>query len=196
MTVVLIAALIACTQKATDSGMLDSGQLSPTVSSDDTATMPDPIDEIDGSSLPAGATPCREPVKGEVVDITDGDTIRVKTGRGVERVRLIGIDTPEVDHSGPDDECFGEEAKAFLTAMIKDKRVWLTFDAECKDGYDRTLAYVHRGFEVNDFIQRLLLRGGWATAYAVSPNVSLSELFEADEATARGASEGLWGECT
>ena len=42
--------------------------------------------------------------------------------------------------------------------MIEDKRVWLTFDAECKDGYDRTLAYVHRGLETNDFAQRLLLR--------------------------------------
>lgn len=135
-------------------------------------------------------------MKGEVVEVTDGDTIKVRTGRGVERVRLIGIDTPEVDHSGPDDECFGEEAKAFLTAMIDDKRVWLTFDAECKDGYDRTLAYVHRGVETNDFVQRLLLRGGWATAYAVSPNVSLREMFEADEAAARSASEGLWGECT
>ena len=196
MTAVLIAALIACTQKAADTGMVDTGQTSQTPSSDDTATSPDPIDEIDGSSLPAGVTPCREPVKGEVVEVTDGDTIRVKTGRGVERVRLIGIDTPEVDHSGPNDDCFGEEAKAFLTAMIEDKRVWLTFDAECKDGYDRTLAYVHRGTETNDFVQRLLLRGGWATAYAVSPNTSQRAIFEADEAAARGASEGLWGECT
>ena len=114
----LIAALIACTQKAADTGMVDTGQTPQTPSSDDTATSPDPIDEIDGSSLPAGVTPCREPVKGEVVEVTDGDTIRVKTGRGVERVRLIGIDTPEVDHSGPNDDCFGEEAKAFLTAMI------------------------------------------------------------------------------
>jgi len=133
---------------------------------------------------------------GEVVEVTDGDTIRVKTGRGVERVRLIGIDTPEVDHSGPDDDCFGEESKAFLSAMIEDKRVWLTFDAECEDHYDRTLAYVHRGLETNDFVQRLLLRGGWATTYAVSPNTSLRDIFEADQDVAREGSEGLWGECT
>lgn len=196
MTVILVATLLACTPKVADSGRSDTGEDAPSVPPKDTSEPPDIIDEIDGSSLPAGVSPCREPVKGEVVEVTDGDTIRVKTGRGVERVRLIGIDTPEVDHSGPDDECFGEEAKAFLTAMIEDKRVWLTFDAECKDGYDRTLAYVHRGLETNDFAQRLLLRGGWATAYAVSPNVSLRDLFEADEAAARDASEGLWGECT
>lgn len=196
MKALVTAALFACTSKAPDTGITDTGDEALIDGPEDTAEPPDAIDELDSSSLPAGGSPCREPVKGDVVEVTDGDTIKVRTGRGIERVRLIGIDTPEVDHSGPDDDCFGEEAKAFLTAMIEDKPVWLTFDAECKDGYDRTLAYVHRGVETNDFIQRLLLRGGWAVEYAVSPNVSLRDLFEADESAARAASEGLWGECT
>ena len=75
---------------------------------------PDPLEDIDPSTLPSGQNPCRDPVIGRVQDITDGDTFKVQTGRGVERVRMIGIDTPEVDHTGPDDECFGEEASTFL----------------------------------------------------------------------------------
>ncbi len=196
MTALVFVALLACTSKSTEQYTSDTGEGTPQAPVDDVVEPQDPIDEIDGSTLPAGSTPCRDPVKGEVVDVIDGDTIKVETGRGVERVRLIGIDTPEVDHSGPYDECFGEESKAFLSAMVGDRRVWLTFDVECEDQYDRTLAYVHRGIETNEFVQRLLLRGGWAEAYAVSPNVSLRETFEADEAVAREAAEGMWGECT
>ena len=162
---------------------------------EDTAEPIDPVELIDPSVLPAGGEPCRGPVSGKVVEIVDGDTIKVETGRGVERVRLIGIDTPEVDHTGPDDECYGEEAKAFLGAMIKNKAVWLTFDSECTDDYGRTLAYVHRGLEDNEFIQRVLLKGGWASTFAVAPNVSFRSTFDADQTTAQSGGEGLWGDC-
>lgn len=162
---------------------------------EDSADPPDPVEEIDGASLPQGSNPCRGPVLGTVSEIIDGDTIKVETGRGVERVRLIGINTPEVDHSGPDDECYGEEAKAYLTAMIDGKRAWLTFDEECADQYGRTLAYVHRGTEESSFVQRMLLLGGWATAYAVRPNTSFEDAFESDESLARSTGEGIWGSC-
>jgi len=153
---------------------------------------PDPIEQIDASALPAGPSPCRGPVLGRVVEITDGDTIKVETGRGIERVRLIGIDTPEVDHTGPDDECFGEEAKTFLSDLIKDARIWLTFDSECDDDYDRTLSYVHTE---TLFIQREMLQSGMASAYAVSPNTSFSGMFSSDEGMARTEDVGMWGEC-
>jgi micrococcal nuclease len=153
---------------------------------------PDAIEGMDSSELPAGPSPCRDPVLGLVVDVTDGDTIKVETGRGIERVRLIGIDTPEVDHTGPDDECFGEEATVFLSEQVQDERVWLTFDSECDDHYDRTLAYIHTETQ---FVQRSLLQAGMATAYAVSPNTSFSSVFSSDESSARSANVGLWGEC-
>ena len=62
--------------------------------------------------------------------------------------------------------------------MVKGKQVWLTFDAECEDHFGRTLAYVHTSVEVNGFIQRLMLRDGWASAYSVDTNVSFRTLFE------------------
>jgi len=153
---------------------------------------PDPTADVDATTLGAGPNPCREPVLGRVYSVIDGDTIKVETGRGMERVRLIGIDAPEVDHSGPDDECYGEEATEFLEERINEKLVWLTFDSECDDHYDRTLAYVHTH---EAFIQRSLLESGMVSAYRVSPNTSFSTAFQADEDTARAMDVGMWGAC-
>jgi len=178
-------------------GQVDSTEPRPedTAEPQDSGDEPDPLDTIDPDSLPTGADPCRDPVKGKVVEVIDGDTIKVETGRGVERVRLIGIDTPEVDHSGPDDECYGEEAKTFLTGELQEKTIWMTFDKECEDDYDRTLAYVHRGIDEDEFIQRLMLKGGWASTLAIQPNVAFRSLFDSDESDARAAGLGLWGDC-
>jgi len=60
---------------------------------------------------------------------------------GEERVRIIGVNTPETS-SG---DCYAQEAKSFLINQIFGKYVWLTFDGNCTDVYDRTLAYVHLG---------------------------------------------------
>jgi len=190
----IAAALWSCiADTPTDAVEADSGDAPDPVT--DTGDASSPVDGIDASTLPQGDAPCRNPVLGTVAHVTDGDTIKVETGRGVERVRLIGIDTPEVDRTGPDDECFGEESKAYLTAMLDGKRIWLTFDAECEDRFGRTLAYVHRGTEENSFIQRLMLQGGWAEAYAVQPNVTFQETFDSDQSQARSRGDGIWGSC-
>ena len=78
MTVILVATLLACTPKVADSGRSDTGEDAPSVPPKDTSEPPDIIDEIDGSSLPAGVSPCREPVKGEVVEVTDGGTDHIQ----------------------------------------------------------------------------------------------------------------------
>ena len=189
---VVVLGLGACLPATKETVPLDTGVYDTGV--DDVEPV-DPIEEIPESDLPQGIAPCREPALGRVISVTDGDTITVQTDLGYEKVRLIGIDTPEVDHSGPDDECYGEESKAFLGAMVKNKQVWLTFDAECEDHFERTLAYVHTSVEENGFIQRLLLRDGWASAYAVDPNVSFRTLFESDQSEAQAAGKGLWGSC-
>lgn len=156
----------------------------------------DPYGDFDTSIVPSGANPCRDVVRGEVESVTDGDTIKVTTGRGVERVRFIGIDAPEVDHSGPDDDCFGEEAKAYVNAMLSGKTVWLGFDAECEDHFGRTLAYLHTGnVEDEGFFQRLLLKGGWVSAFRVAPNSTYATTFSSDEAEARSSGNGMWGSC-
>ena len=190
--VVLSALLVACVKSEEPAG--DTGQ--PESSSEMTGDPDtDPLDFIDQDSLPAGPAPCRSPVKGVVDEVIDGDTIKVKTGRGVERVRLIGIDAPEVDHGGTDDDCYGEEAKRYLADILDRESVWLTFDSECEDNYDRSLAYVHRGTQEDQFIQRKLLMGGWASTLFIEPNVTFRSLFSDDQSEAQGAGAGMWGDC-
>jgi endonuclease YncB( thermonuclease family) len=155
----------------------------------------DPLSHIDPSTLAAGANPCREPTFVEVTEVIDGDTIKVMTGLGLERVRLIGIDAAEVDHDGSDDECWAEEATDFVRQTIEYLNVWLTFDAECEDDYERTLAYVHNGTGDRGFFQRTLLIDGWVETFSVSPNTAFASQFLTDESNARGADRGLWAAC-
>ena len=76
-----------------------------------------------------------------VVRITDGDTLRASVGGTEVRVRLIGIDTPEVAQ----DECYADEATAHLASLVgPGTPVRLVHDAERQDRYGRTLAYVYR----------------------------------------------------
>ena len=156
----------------------------------------DPWRDFDTSIVPEGPTPCREPVSGVVDEVIDGDTIKVATGRGIERVRLIGVNTPEVDHTGPDDDCYGEEAKAYVEGALDGQPIWLGFDTECEDHFGRTLAYVHTGQPQEEaFFQRRLLLGGWAATLEISPNTAYAGTFGTAEAAARTADAGMWGEC-
>jgi len=170
--------------------------------SEDTATdtgpiedASDPLSQIDPTTLPAGPEACRDPTYGEVTYVIDGDTIKVMTGRGEERVRLIGIDASEVDHDGNEDECWAEEASDFVREQLEGSSVWLTFDAECEDHFERTLAYVHTRPGEQGFFQRALLLDGWVETFVVSPNTAFSTTFSSDEDQARAAGLGMWDAC-
>lgn len=150
-----------------------SGTLSPTVSP--------------GEGRP---TPSLEEV--EVARVVDGDTLRVLRGSGEERVRLIGVDTPEVSWYGGEAECFGEEAGRFAQRRLSDRSVGLAFDRDPRDGFDRLLAYVYVGAELFNLT---LVEEGYATALPVSPNTSMAERFAEAEREAREAGRGLWSAC-
>src|SRR5438128_5228314 len=85
-----------------------------------------------------GASAAREP--GRVTRVVDGDTIIV----GDERVRLIGVDTPETKKPGTPVQCFGKKATAFTKRLVEHRKVTLERDAEERDRYGRLLAYVRR----------------------------------------------------
>ncbi len=124
-----------------------------------------------------------------VASITDGDTFRTEDG---ERVRLIGIDTPEVDGEA----CFATEATAALTRLAPPgTEVVLEIDVEETDRFGRTLAYVHR--VADDLLVNLeLARLGVAVQLTVPPNVARAEEIGRVVAEARDAGRGLWGGCT
>ena len=124
---------------------------------------------------------------GRVVSITDGDTIRVQLGSGrEERVRYIGIDTPERG------DCFSRRATSLNARLVADREVRLEPDADERDRYGRLLAYVYAG---DVFVNRELVRRGVAQPLTVPPNVRHADEFRRLADRARGEGSGLWSAC-
>ena len=92
----------------------------------------------------ADPTSTPDPLAGTVIEVVDGDTIRVELPRGIETVRIIGIDTPEVVHPTEPEACFGAEATAFAKDTLEGETVTLEPDPtqDERDRYDRLLAHV------------------------------------------------------
>jgi micrococcal nuclease len=126
------------------------------------------------------------------VRVVDGDTITVDIEGAEERVRYIGVDTPESVKPAEPVECFAKQAARFNARLVEGERVRLVFDAERRDRYGRLLAYVHAG---GDFVNAVLLRRGYATTLTIAPNDSFADRFNRLERRAANAGRGLWGAC-
>jgi micrococcal nuclease len=127
-----------------------------------------------------------------VIDVLDGDTIRVARDGHADTVRLLGIDTPETHHPTKAVECFGPEAASYTQAQLYGRSVRLEADVEGRDRYGRRLAYVTvDGERFNDE----LLRMGYATLLVIEPNHAHARTMLQAELDAKRAGRGLWGEC-
>jgi micrococcal nuclease len=128
-----------------------------------------------------------------VVRVSDGDTIRVRLASGrEERVRYIGVDTPETAKPGTQAECYADRAAAFNASLVADRAVRLVLDAEERDRYGRLLAYVYAG---DRFVNEALVRDGYAQPLTVPPNVRHADRFRRLAEEARRAGSGLWTAC-
>ena len=127
-----------------------------------------------------------------VVSTVDGDTIHVRVAGHQEKVRLIGMDTPEVDWYGGHAECYGATAGMYTRHRLLGRTVRLRFDAGLRDVYGRLLAYVYVGRELFNLT---LVRRGFATNDPVPPDTRRETAFAAAEAGARAAGRGLWSAC-
>lgn len=130
-----------------------------------------------------------------VVDhVVDGDTVDVRIGGRTERVRLIGINTPETKDPRRPVECYGPEASA-LTALLLPvgTAVRLERDAEPRDDYGRLLAYVRRSDGL--FINLELARQGAAAVLSIRPNTAYAAVIASATDEARRARRGLWAAC-
>ncbi|MEJ2112094.1 MAG: thermonuclease family protein, partial [Acidobacteriota bacterium] len=94
--------------------------------------------------------------------VIDGDTLEL---RGGERVRLIGINTPELDDS--QQAAFATEARGYLRGLAKGKKVRLEYDQDKEDMYDRTLAYLY--LEDGTFINAKIVKQGYSEVYTAYP---------------------------
>ena len=132
----------------------------------------------------------------------DGDTLDVVLLRpdgtpssADERIRLIGIDTPETKRPDTPIECFGKKASAATAALLPGNTpVRLERDVEERDRYGRLLAYVFRASD-GLFVNHELVRTGFAASYPYPPNVTYADMFRDAAANAEAAGVGLWGAC-
>ena len=122
--------------------------------------------------------------------VVDGDTIIVKMKGTEERVRLIGVDTPETVHPEKPVAFFGKEASAFTKRMAEGKSVRLEYDWQERDKYGRFLAYVY--LEDGTFLNAEIIKRGYGFAYTRFPFKYLDK-FRKYEREARENIRGLWG---
>ena len=134
-----------------------------------------------GCGAPSG------PGQARVERVVDGDTVVLS---GVGKVRLIGIDTPEVyGRQG----CFGEEASAFAKRELPPGRVvGYRIGVEPRDRYGRALAYLYLGGRM---FNEELAAEGYAVPLTIPPNDRYAGRFVAAARRAREAGRGLWRAC-
>lgn len=121
--------------------------------------------------------------------VIDGDTIELANG---ERVRYIGIDTPETRHPRKGKECFGPEATERNRQLVEGKFVWLEQDQTNRDRYGRLLRYVW----VDDvLINEALVKEGYAYSAAYAPDTLYQFRLDRAQDQAVMQSKGLWQTC-
>ena len=130
--------------------------------------------------------------EGEFARVTivhDGDTVSIVRDRKEEKVRMIGIDAPEMDQKP-----WGDAAKRHLESLLRKSewRVTIEYDVEKTDQYGRTLAYVRA--KDGTLLNLAMVANGFAVLYTIPPNVKYVEDLRAAQAKAREKRLGIWGE--
>jgi micrococcal nuclease len=132
----------------------------------------------------------------EVVDVVDGDTISVIIEGKIEKLRLIGIDTPETVDPRKSVQCFGKEASDKAKELLSGKKVFLEKDNSQgeRDKYNRLLKYVILEDKTN--FNKKMIEEGFAHEYTYNIPYKYQEEFKRAEKEARENKKGLWAENT
>lgn len=142
--------------------------------------------DVDGErSEPSGETV-------HVVEVVDGDTLKVDRGGETVTVRLIGVDTPETVHPSEPVQCFGAEASAHATDLAEGTRVRLEHDPSQGevDAYGRELAYVV--LDDDRMLNLLLIAEGYGLEYTYDDPYRHQQEFRGAQAAAEADEVGLW----
>jgi micrococcal nuclease len=143
------------------------------------------------STLAAGGT-----ASARLERVVDGDTIVAQVDGREERVRYIGVDTPETVKPNTPVECFGPQAHDLNTRLLGNAGTALTlrFDRELRDRFGRLLAYVFRARD-GLFVNARLVVAGAARTLEIAPNTARTAQLSRLQHDARVAGRGLWTTC-
>jgi endonuclease YncB( thermonuclease family) len=150
----------------------------------------------------------------EVLEVQDGDTFdayivavpeehRMALSQEIDlerapfvRVRLAGINSPELDHPSVPCECFAEEASDALKRLLPEgTSVWLELDERVFDDFSRVLAYAYLDPAGTQMVNSMLVANGYAVSFSLVPNIRYEGPFAQLENAAREGAFGLWSEC-
>jgi endonuclease YncB( thermonuclease family) len=131
----------------------------------------------------------------KVVEFVDGDTIAVDMNGKTEKLRFIGVDTPETHDPRKAVQCFGVQAAAFTKNLIGTSNVRLESDplGTNRDRYNRLLRYIY--LPNGTLVNAEIIKQGYGFAYTGFP-FTKSDEFITDQKTAREQNKGLWAGCT
>ncbi len=148
----------------------------------------------------SGSNISHTPILLKVTRVVDGDTFVIENG---EKIRLIGIDTPEsrinkklvrdAKKSKQKKEVvkeMGKQAALFTRKLLKDQKVRLEYDVQPRDKYGRILAYAY--LEDGRFVNAEIMKAGFAQTMSIPPNLKYQGLFQDLQKQAREARKGLW----
>lgn len=135
-----------------------------------------------------------QPGQYQVLSFEDGDTITVDMNGKSERIRMIGVDTPETQDPRVPVQCFGRVASEFTKSLIGTDPVRLEADPTNtnRDRYNRLLRYIY--LPDGRLVNAEIIKQGYGFAYTLFPYEKLEE-FREIEASARQQNLGLWGSC-
>lgn len=141
------------------------------------------------------ATPVLEDEEVKVKNVIDGDTIELNTG---QKVRYIGVDTPETVDPRRPVACFGKEAGEENKKLVQGKTILLEKDISEVDKYGRLLRYVYLKLDDGStlFVNDHLVRQGFAQVSTHPPDVKFTKQLVSAEKEARESSRGLWQKCS
>ncbi len=194
----LLLAVAGCAAATTPAASPVPSPALPTETASESTPAPGATPTSLPSELPGagagGFAPMGPTEEAAVVRVVDGDTIVVDRGRGDERLRYIGMDTPETVKPGSPVEWMGREASAANRALVEGRTVVLEKDVSETDHYGRLLRYVWLPADGNWRLVNLeLVRDGYARVSTYPPDVRYAALYLAAQVDAREHDRGLWG---
>ena len=139
-------------------------------------------------------------VQGIVARVIDGDTAVIRVNGEDRRVRFLGVDTPETVHPTKGVQPYGKEASNLTKESLTGRNVWLEYDKNPTDRYNRHLAYIwlSKPTQINNETIRhnmynaILLAGGYAKVMIIKPNNRYEKLFKEIESEAKKSKLGMW----